>query len=202
MSKKKQAMELFEEYGTETMSRIHKILELEQTVIIDFCDLELEYCTDNNNNKFYDWMHEVLRSICDVTRERNVYIFMTGSGVIECRVSRFDIDPKVRDWSLEDGLFDYCVGSLSQYIDLNKGFGEQQFIDFIESWYELKNDESIDDWDENDEVWDYIISIFTDGIPLMKTELGGIIENMEFVINFINSTKSRLHSNCESCLTE
>lgn len=40
MSKKKQAMELFEEYGTETMSRIHKILELEQTVIIDFCDLE------------------------------------------------------------------------------------------------------------------------------------------------------------------
>ena len=200
MSKKKQAMELFEEYGTETMSRIHKILELEQTVIIDFCDLELEYCTDNN--KFYDWMHEVLRSICDVTRERNVYIFMTGSGVIECRVSRFDIDPKVRDWSLEDGLFDYCVGSLSQYIDLNKGFGEQQFIDFIESWYELKNDESIDDWDENDEVWDYIISIFTDGIPLMKTELGGIIENMEFVINFINSTKSRLHSNCESYLTE
>lgn len=200
MSKKKQAMELFEEYGTETMSRINKILELEQTVIIDFCDLELEYCTDNN--KFYDWMHEVLRSICDVTRERNVYIFMTGSGVIECRVSRFDIDPKVRDWSLEDGLFDYCVGSLSQYIDLNKGFGEQQFIDFIESWYELKNDESIDDWDENDEVWDYIISIFADGIPLMKTELGGIIENMEFVINFINSTKSRLHSSCESYLTE
>lgn len=200
MSKKKQAMELFEEYGTETMSRIHKILELEQTVIIDFCDLESEYCTDNN--KFYDWMHEVLRSICDVTRERNVYIFMTGSGVIECRVSRFDIDPKVRDWSLEDGLFDYCVGSLSQYIDLNKGFGEQQFIDFIESWYELKNDESIDDWDENDEVWDYIISIFADGIPLMKTELGVIIENMEFVINFINSTKSRLHSSCESYLTE
>lgn len=200
MSKKKQAMALFKEYGTETMSRIHKILELEQTVIIDFCDLELEYCTDDN--KFYDWMHEVLRSICDVTRERNVYIFMTGSGVIECRVSRFDIDPKVRDWSLEDGLFDYCVGSLSQYIDLNKGFGEQQFIDFIESWYELKNDESIDDWDENDEVWDYIISIFADGIPLMKTELGGIIENMEFVINFINSTKSRLHSSCESYLTE
>ena len=199
MSKKKQAMELFKGYGTETMSRIHKILELEQTVIIDFCDLELEYCTDDN--KFYDWMHGVLRSICDVTRERNVYIFMTGSGVIECRVSRFDIDPKVRDWSLEDGLFDYCVGSLSQYIDLNKGFGEQQFIDFIESWYELKNDESIDDWDENDEVWDYIISIFADGIPLMKTELGGIIENMEFVINFINSTKSRLHSSCESYLT-
>lgn len=200
MSKKKQAMELFEEYGTETMSRIHKILELEQTVIIDFCDLELEYCTDNN--KFYDWMHGVLRSICDVTRERNMYIFMTGSGVIECRVSRFDIDPKVRDWSLEDGLFDYCVGSLAQYIDLNKGFGEQQFIDFIESWYELKNDESIDDWDENDEVWDYIISIFADGIPLMKTELGGIIENMEFVINFINSTKSRLYSSCESYLVE
>lgn len=193
-------MALFKEYGTETMSRVHKILELEQTVIIDFCDLELEYCTDDN--KFYDCMHEVLRSICDVTRERNVYIFMTGSGVIECRVSRFDIDPKVRDWSLEDGLFDYCVGSLSQYIDLNKGFGEQQFIDFIESWYELKNDESIDDWDENDEVWDYIISIFADGIPLMKTELGGIIENMEFVINFINSTKSRLHSSCESYLTE
>ena len=193
-------MELFKEYGIETMSRIHKILELEQTVIIDFCDLELEYCT--NDNKFYDWMHGVLRSICDVTRERNMYIFMTGSGVIECRVSRFDIDPKVRDWSLEDGLFDYCVGSLAQYIDLNKGFGEQQFIDFIESWYELKNDESIDDWDENDEVWDYIISIFADGIPLMKTELGGIIENMEFVINFINSTKSRLHSSCESYLVE
>lgn len=200
MSKKKQAMELFKEYGIETMSRIHKILELEQTVIIDFCDLELEYCT--NDNKFYDWMHGVLRSICDVTRERNMYIFMTGSGVIECRVSRFDIDPKVRDWSLEDGLFDYCVGSLAQYIDLNKGFGEQQFIDFIESWYELKNDESIDDWDENDEVWNYIISIFADGIPLMKTELGGIIENMEFVINFINSTKSRLHSSCESYLVE
>lgn len=200
MSKKKQAIELFKEYGTETMSRIHKILELEQTVIIDFCDLELEYCT--NDNKFYDWMHGVLRSICDVTRERNLYIFMTGSGVIECRVSRFDIDPKVRDWSLEDGLFDYCVGSLSQYIDLNKGFGEQQFMDFIESWYELKNDESVDDWDENDEVWDYIISVFADGIPLMKTELGGIIENMEFVINFINSTKSRLHSSYESYLVE
>ena len=61
MSKKKQAMELFKEYGIETMSRIHKILELEQTVIIDFCDLELEYCT--NDNKFYDWMHGVLRSM-------------------------------------------------------------------------------------------------------------------------------------------
>lgn len=193
-------MELFKEYGIETMSRIHKILELEQTVIIDFCDLELEYCT--NDNKFYDWMHGVLRSICDVTRERNMYIFMTGSGVIECRVSRFDIDPKVRDWSLEDGLFDYCVGSLSQYIDLNKGFGEQQFIDFTESWYELKNDESIDDWDENDEVWDYYIEEFSECIPDMKNDLDETINNIQETVSYIERIKSELHASCESYLVE
>lgn len=43
MSKKKQAAVLFEEYGTEAMRRIHKILELEKPVIIDFSDVEDEF---------------------------------------------------------------------------------------------------------------------------------------------------------------
>lgn len=36
-------MSLFKEHGAETMSRIHKILELEKPVIIDFSDVEDEF---------------------------------------------------------------------------------------------------------------------------------------------------------------
>lgn len=200
MSKKKQAMELFKEYGTETMNRIHKILELEKPVIIDFSNVEDEFSA--YGDVYYDWVEGTLDFIREAAKERKVYIFMDGEAEISCRVSKCDVDPKTRDWSLEDELFDYCVGSLSQYIDLNKGFGEQQFVDFIESWYALKDGESIDDWDENDEVWDYVIQTFSEGIQSMKKELDMTISNMDSVIKFIEFNKNRLWDSCEVWVTE
>jgi hypothetical protein len=200
MSKKKQAMALFKEYGTEAMRRIHKIIELEQPVIIDFSDVEDEFSA--YGDVYWDWVEGTLDFIRAAAEERKVYIFMDGEIEVSCRVSKYDVDPKTRDWSLEDELFDYCVGSLSQYIDLNKGFGEQQFVDFVESWYALKEDESIDDWDEDDEVWDYIIQTFSEGIPSMKEELDTTISNMDSVIKFIEYNKNRLWDSCDVWVTE
>lgn len=200
MSKKKQAMALFKEYGTEAMRRIHKILELEKPVIIDFSDVEDEFSA--YGDVYWDWVEGTLDFIRAAAEERKVYIFMDGETKVSCRVSKYDVDPKTRDWSLEDELFDYCVGSLSQYIELDKGFDEQQFVDFIESWYALKEDESIDDWDEDDEVWDYIIQTFSEGIPSMKEELDATISNMDSVIKFIEYNKNRLWDSCDVWVTE
>lgn len=200
MSKKKQAMALFKEYGTEAMRRIHKILELEKPVIIDFSDVEDEFSA--YGDVYWDWVEGTLDFIRAAAEERKVYIFMDGETEVSCRVSKYDVDPKTRDWSLEDELFDYCVGSLSQYIELDKGFDEQQFVDFIESWYALKEDESIDDWDEDDEVWDYIIQTFSEGIPSMKEELDKTISNMDSVIKFIEYNKNRLWDSCDVWVTE
>lgn len=200
MSKKKQAMALFKEYGTEAMRRIHKILELEKPVIIDFSDVEDEFSA--YGDVYWDWVEGTLDFIRAAAEERKVYIFMDGETEVGCRVSKYDVDPKTRDWSLEDELFDYCVGSLSQYIELDKGFDEQQFVDFIESWYALKEDESIDDWDEDDEVWDYIIQTFSEGIPSMKEELDATISNMDSVIKFIEYNKNRLWDSCDVWVTE
>lgn len=200
MSKKKQAMELFEEYGTETMSRIHKIIELEQPVVLDFSDVMADFGA--YGEPYDDWAQGTIDYVYESVRAKKLYIFMDGDVKINCRVSKYDVDPKTRDWSLADELFDYSVGSLSQYIDLNKGFGEQQFIDFIESWYELEEDESIDDWDENDEVWDYIIQTFSEGIPSMKEELDTTISNMDSAIKFIEYNKNRLWDSCEVWVTE
>ena len=149
-----------------------------------------------------DWAQRTIDFIYESVRLNRLYVFMDGDVEVSCRVSKYDVDPKTRDWSLEDELFDYCVGSLSQYIDINKGFGEQQFVDFIESWYELKEDESIDDWDENDEVWDYIIQTFSEGIPSMKEELDKTISNMDSVIKFIEYNKNRLWDSCDVWVTE
>lgn len=200
MSKKKQAMALFKEYGTEAMRRIHKIIELEQPVIIDFSDVEDEFSA--YGDVYWDWVKGTLDFIRAAAEERKVYIFMDGETEVSCRVSKYDVDPKTRDWSLEDELFDYCVGSLSQYIELDKGFDEQQFVDFVECWYELKEGESIDDWDENDEVWDYMIQTFSEGIPSMKEELDKMIEKMDSAVRLIERTNNKLYEHCESYLDE
>ena len=200
MSKKKQAAALFKEYGTEAMRRIHKIIELEQPVVLDFSDVMADFGA--YGELYDDWAQRTINFVYESVRLKRLYVFMDGDVEISCRVSKYDVDPKTRDWSLEDELFDYCVGSLSQYIDINKGFGEQQFVDFIESWYELKEDESIDDWDENDEVWDYIIQTFSEGIPSMKEELDKTISNMDSVIKFIEYNKNRLWDSCDVWVTE
>lgn len=36
-------MALFKEYGTEAMRRIHKIIELEQSVVLDFSDVMADF---------------------------------------------------------------------------------------------------------------------------------------------------------------
>ena len=200
MSKKKQAAALFKEYGTEAMRRIHKIIELEQPVVLDFSDVMAEFGA--YGELYDDWAQHMIDYIYESVRVKKLYIFMDGDVVISCCVSKYDVDPRTRDWSIEDELFDYCVGSLSQYIELDKGFDEQQFVDFVECWYELKEDESIDDWDENDEVWDYMIQTFSEGIPSMKEELDKTIEKMDSVVRLIERTNNKLYEHCESYLDE
>ena len=200
MSKKKQAMALFKEYGTEAMRRIHKIIELEQPVVLDFSDVMVEFGA--YGELYDDWAQSTIDFVYESVRVKKLYIFMDGDVEISCRVSKYDVDPRTRDWSIEDELFDYCVGSLSQCIELDKGFDEQQFVDFVECWYELKEDESIDDWDENDEVWDYMIQTFSEGIPSMKEELDKMIEKMDSAVRLIERTNNKLYEHCESYLDE
>lgn len=200
MSKKKQAMALFKEYGTEAMRRIHKIIELEQPVVLDFSDVMADFGA--YGELYDDWAQGTIDFVYASVRLKKLYIFMDGDVEISCRVSKYDVDPRTRDWSIEDELFDYCVGSLSQCIELDKGFDEQQFVDFVECWYELKEDESIDDWDENDEVWDYIIQTFSEGIPSMKEELDKTIEKMDSAVRLIERTNNKLYEHCESYLDE
>lgn len=149
-----------------------------------------------------DWVQHMIDFIYESVRVKKLYIFMDGDVEISCCVSKYDVDPLTRDWSIEDELFDYCIGSLSQYIELDKGFDEQQFVDFVECWYELKEDESIDDWDENDEVWDYMIQTFNEGIPSMKEELDKTIEKMDSAVRLIEQTNNKLYERCESYLVE
>lgn len=200
MSKKKQAAVLFKEYGTEAMRRIHKIIELEQPAVLDFSEVMADFGA--YGELYDDWAQHTIDYIYESVRVKKLYIFMDGDVVISCCVSKYDVDPRTRDWSIEDELFDYCVGSLSQYIELDKGFDEQQFVDFVECWYELKEDESIDDWDENDEVWDYMIQTFSEGIPSMKEELDKTIEKMDSVVRLIERTNNKLYEHCESYLDE
>lgn len=196
MSKKKQAMALFKEYGTEAMRRIHKIIELEQPVVLDFSDVMADFGA--YGEQYDDWAQRTINFVCESVRLKRLYVFMDGDVEINCRVSKYDVDPRTRDWSIEDELFDYCVGSLSQYIELDKGFDEQQFVDFVECWYELKEDESIDDWDENDEVWDYMIQTFSEGIPSMKEELDKTIDEMDSAVRLIEQTNNKLYERCEN----
>ena len=200
MSKKKQAAALFKEYGTEAMRRIHKIIELEQPVVLDFSDVMADFGA--YGELYDDWAQHAIDYIYESVRVKKLYIFMDGDVKISCLVSKYDVDPRTRDWSIEDELFDYCVGSLSQYIELDKGFDEQQFVDFVECWYELKEYESIDDWDENDEVWDYMIQTFSEGIPSMKEELDKTIEKMDSAVRLIEQTNNKLYERCESYLVE
>lgn len=200
MSKKKQAAALFKEYGTEAMRRIHKIIELEQPVVLDFSDVMVDFGA--YGELYDDWAQHTINFVYESVRLKRLYVFMDGDVEISCRVSKYDVDPRTRDWSIEDELFDYCVGSLSQYIELDKGFDEQQFVDFVECWYELKEDESIDDWDDNDEVWDYMIQTFSEGIPSMKEELDKTIERMDSVVRLIERTNNKLYEHCESYLDE
>ena len=200
MSKKKQAAALFKEYGTEAMRRIHKIIELEQPVVLDFSDVASEF--GEYGDEYDYWAQWTIGHIEELVRVNKLYIFMDGDAEISCRVSRYDVDPRTRDWSIEDELFDYCVGSLSQCIELNKGFDEQQFVNFIECWYAVKEDESIDDWDENDEVWDYVIQTFSEGIPQMKEELDKTIESMESVVNFIHYINNKLYDSCNDWMNK
>lgn len=196
MSKKKQAAALFKEYGTEAMSRIHKIIELEQPVVLDFSDVMADFGA--YGELYDDWAQRTINFVYESVRLKRLYVFMDGDVEISCRVSKYDVDPRTRDWSIEDELFDYCVGSLSQYIELDKGFDEQQFVDFVECWYELKEDESIDDWDENDEVWDYMIQTFSEGIPSMKEELDKTIDKMDSAVGLIEQTNNKLYERCEN----
>lgn len=200
MSKKKRAMALFKEYGTEAMRRIHKIIELEQPVVLDFSNVMADFGA--YGELYDDWAQSTIDFVCESVGVKKLYIFMDGDVEISCRVSKYDVDPRTRDWSIEDELFDYCVGSLSQYIELDKGFDEQQFVDFVECWYELKEDESIDDWDEDDEVWDYMIQTFSEGIPSMKEELDKTIEKMDSAVRLIERTNNKLYEHCESYLDE
>lgn len=193
-------MALFKEYGTEAMRRIHKIIELEQPVVLDFSDVMADFGA--YGELYDDWAQGTIDFVYASVRLKKLYIFMDGDVEISCRVSKYDVDPRTRDWSIEDELFDYCVGSLSQCIELDKGFDEQQFVDFVECWYELKEDESIDDWDENDEVWDYIIQTFSEGIPSMKEELDKTIEKMDSAVRLIERTNNKLYEHCESYLDE
>lgn len=108
MSKKKQAAALFKEYGTEAMRRIHKIIELEQPVVLDFSDAMADFGA--YVELYDDWAQHTIDFIYESVRVKKLYIFMDGDVEISCRVSKYDVDPLTRDWSIEDELFDYCIG--------------------------------------------------------------------------------------------
>lgn len=95
MSKKKQAMELFKEYGTETMSRIRKIIELEQTVVLDFSDVMADFGA--YGEQYDDWAQSTIDFVYESVRLKKLYIFMDGDVEISCRVSKYDVDPRTRD---------------------------------------------------------------------------------------------------------
>lgn len=196
MSKKKQAMALFKEYGTEAIKRIDKILELEKPIMIDFSDIESAGNTHGDN--FYDFCNWMLNDIRETAKNNHVHVFMDGDSEVICQVSRFNVEPRKRDWSLKDELFDYNLVSFSEFINLDSDFGDEEFDNFISLSYRLGVDENIDDWDENDEVWEYYIETFEDSIPKMKTDLDKTIENMQEVVDYIDNKKRRLWDEYDS----
>ena len=190
MSKRKQAMALFKEYGAEAIKRIDKILELEKPIMIDFSDIES--ACNTHGDDFYDFCNWLLNDIRESAKNNHVYVFIDGDNEVKCQVSRFDVDPTKRDWSLKDELFDYNLGSFSELINLDSDFGDKEFDNFICLSYQLGVDENVDDWDEDDEVWDYYIETFGDSLPKMKTNLNEAIENMREVVDYIENKKRRL----------
>lgn len=200
MSKKKQAAALFKEYGIEAIKRIDKILELEKPIMIDFSDVNR--ACENDDDVFYDWCNWILTGIRGMSESYHVYVFIDGDIEVRCQVSRFNVDPSKRDWSLKDELFDYSLGSFSELINLDSDFGDKEFDNFISLSYRLGVDETIDDWDENDEVWDYYIETFGDSLPKMKSYLDETIENMQNVVDYIYRLKNRFTDSYESYLDE
>lgn len=200
MSKKKQAMALFKEYGTEAIKRIDKILELEKPIMIDFS--EVNHGCESDIDRFYDWCNWILAGIRGIAESNHVYVFIDGDVEMRCQVSRFNVDPTKRDWSLKDELFDYNLGSFSEIINLDSDFGDKEFNNFICLSYQLGIDENIDDWDEDEEVWDYYIETFGESLPKMKNDLDGTIENMQDVVDYIHRLKNRFTDSYESYLDE
>jgi hypothetical protein len=194
-------MKLFKEYGTEAIKRINKILELEKPIMIDFSDVDADYY--DYGDEFYNWFNWTIDCIRETAEQNHVHVFIEGEGELRFQVSRFNVDPTKRDWSLKDELFGYnLVGGFSELINLDSDFGDKEFDNFICLCYRLKEDESIDDWDENDEVWDYIIQTFSEGIPSMKEELDKTIEKMDSAVRLIERTNNKLYEHCESYLDE
>lgn len=201
MSKKKQAMALFKEYGTEAIKRINKILELEKPIMIDFSDVDAEYY--DYGDDFYNWFEWTLDCIRETAEQHHVHVFIEGEGELRFQVSRFNVDPTKRDWSLRDELFGYnLVGGFTELINLDSDFGDKEFDNFICLCYRLREDENIDDWDENEEVWDYYIEEFSECIPDMKKDLDETISNMQETVSYIERIKNQLWESCESYLVE
>ena len=189
MSKKQEAMALFKEYGTEAIKRIDKILELEKPIMIDF--LEMSDAHDGDDDMFYEWCNWIIDGIRGMAESNHVCVFIDGDIDIRCQVSRFNVDPTKRDWSLRDELFDYNLGSFSELINLDSDFGDKEFDNFICLCYSVKEDENIDDWDEDDEVWDYYIETFGESLPRMKNDLDDTIKNMQDTVDYIYRLKNR-----------
>lgn len=132
-----------------------------------------------------------------------MHVFIEGEGELRFQVSRFNVDPTKRDWSLRDELFGYnLVGGFTELINLDSDFGDKEFDNFICLCYRLREDENIDDWDENEEVWDYYIEEFGECIPDMKKDLDETISNMQETVSYIERIKSELWESCESYLVE
>lgn len=201
MSKKKQAAALFKEYGIEAIKRIGKILELEKPIMIDFSDVDAEYY--DYGDEFYNWFNWTIDCIRETAEQNHVHVFIEGEGELRFQVSRFNVDPTKRDWSLRDELFGYNLnGAFAGLINLDSDFGDDEFDNFICLYYSLKEDENIDDWDEDEEVWDYFIEEFGECILDMKKDLDETINNMQETVSYIERIKSELHSSCESYLVE
>lgn len=201
MSKKKQAAALFKEYGIEAIKRIDKILELEKPIMIDFSDVEADYY--DYGDDFYNWFNWTIDCIRDTAEQNHVHVFIECDGELRLQVSRFNVDPTKRDWSLKNELFYYnLAGAFTRLINLDSDFGDDEFDNFICLCYSLREDENIDDWDEDDEVWDYYIEEFGECVPDMKKDLDETIENMQETVNYIERTKSQLWESCESYLVE
>lgn len=94
------------------------------------------------------------------------------------------------------------MGGFTELINLDSDFGDKEFDSFIYLCYRLRDDENIDDWDEDDEVWDYYIEEFSECIPDMKKDLDETIENMQETVSYIERIKSQLWESCESYLVE
>lgn len=157
--------------------------------MIDFSDIES--ACNTHGDDFYDFCNWMLNDIRETAKNNHVHVFMDGDSEVICQVSRFNVEPRKRDWSLKDELFDYNLGSFSEFINLDSDFGDKEFDNFICLCYSLKEDENIDDWDENEEVWDYYIETFGESLPRMKNDLDDTIKNMQDTVDYIYRLKNR-----------